>query len=85
MKHAQTSEQINAIRMVVRTKKQDSAILYHLLEAHEGLTAYSTLDFRTADPHRDVELLISPDFVADVKILLEEWKDWVEVMPEKNL
>lgn len=28
----------------IYTTKQDSALLYHLLEAHEGIAAYSTVD-----------------------------------------
>lgn len=28
----------------VFTSKEDSALLYHLLEAHEGIAAYSTID-----------------------------------------
>jgi hypothetical protein len=70
----------HAYRMIIRTKKEDSALIYHLLEAHEGLTTYSTMDFRTADPHRDLELWIPQNFVVDVKALLMDWADFVQVL-----
>lgn len=70
----------HAVRKVVRTRKQDSVLLYHLLEAHEGLTAYSTL-FEQGNPHyRDVELLYTPENESDVQALLQDWADWVQVM-----
>lgn len=37
----------NAERILVLTSKNDSALLYHLLEAHEGLAAYSTVEHST--------------------------------------
>jgi DUF438 domain-containing protein len=67
---------IHAKKMVIRTSKEDSALLYHILEAHEGLTAYSTIDYQVHDRIRghirDVELLIPPERVNEVKELLAE-------------
>ena len=74
----------HAHRIVIRTKKQDSAFMYHVLEGHEGVASYSTLDFRTADPHRDMELWVTQDFVADVKELLMDLGEMVEILTDAN-
>jgi DUF438 domain-containing protein len=67
---------IHAKKMVIRTSKQDSAFLYYILEANEGLTAYSTVDYKVHDKVRhairDVELMIPPERVGEVKELLKE-------------
>ena len=66
---------IHAKTITIRTKKEDSAFLYHVLEANEGLTAYSTLDYVPHHPYRDVELIFSPELEADVRALLEDLSD----------
>jgi len=76
------SESIHAYKIIVRTKKEDSAFLYTILEAQEGLTAYSTLDFKNADPNRDVELIIPPMLVDDVRALLADMKDIVTILAD---
>lgn len=55
----------------IRVRKEDSAFVYFILEAHEGIVSYSTLDFRKGDPHRDLELRVPPDFAAEVNRVLE--------------
>jgi len=63
---------MNALKIRIRTKKSDSAYVYHTLEANEGLTAYRTLDHREGEQTRDLELLFSPDAEDDVRNLLTE-------------
>ena len=63
---------MNARKIQIRTKKSDSAYVYHTLEANEGLTSYKTLDHREGEQHRDMELLFSPDAENDVRELLAE-------------
>jgi hypothetical protein len=72
---------VHASKMIVRTTKEDSAFLYKLLEAHEGLTAYSTLEFKNADPYRDVMLIIPPGAEAAVKRLLQDLESFVVILP----
>lgn len=42
-----------------------------ILESHEGITSYSTLDHKIGDAYRDLELRIPPDFVSEVEDLLK--------------
>lgn len=70
---------MKTLKIRIRTKKSDSAFIYHTLEAHEGLTAYRTVPHREGDPHRDVELMYSPDAESDVKKLLEELAQIMEL------
>lgn len=37
-------------------RKEDSAFVYHILESYDGLASPTTLDHRTGEAHRDVEL-----------------------------
>ena len=55
----------------IRVRKEDSAFVYFILESYEGITSYSTLDFKVGDAHRDLELRIAPDFVDEVGALLK--------------
>lgn len=63
---------MKARKIQIRTKKSDSAYVYHTLEAHEGLTAYRTLPHREGEEVRDLELLFDPASEADVRALLQE-------------
>ena len=70
----------NGVKFVfklIRLRKEDTAFLYFLLESHEGICSYSTLDFETGDPYRVMELRIPPDFVAEVEDLLASLGDMV--------
>lgn len=62
---------MSSVRKKIRVKKEDSAFVYFILESYEGITSYSTLDFKQGDPHRDLELRIPPDFVGEVDELLQ--------------
>ena len=74
----------NSIRRNIRVKKEDSAFVYFILESYEGITSYSTLDFKTGDLYRDLELRIPPDFLNEVEDLLTRLGDLVyEIKPEQ--
>ena len=68
---------IDAIRRKIRVRKEDSAFVYFILESQEGITAYSTLDFTPQDAHRDLLLMVPPDFNGEVDRLLKELGDLV--------
>jgi hypothetical protein len=72
---------VHAKKIIIRSKKEDSAFLYHVFEAHEGLTAYSTLPFQRHDPHRDLELIFAPEAEADVKKVLSDLGDLIIILP----
>jgi hypothetical protein len=71
---------LNSIKKVIRVKKEDSAFVYFILESYEGITSYSTLDFKTGDLHRDLELRIPPDFEEEVDAVLQSLGDLVYPM-----
>lgn len=73
----------HSVRKVIRVKKEDSAFVYFILESYEGITSYSTLDFKQGDTYRDLELRIPPDFVEEVEDLLKKLGDLVhEIKPQ---
>lgn len=72
----------HAHKIFIRTKKEDSAFVYHVFEAHEGLVAYSTLPHQPHDPFRDLELLVTEELRDDLQALLEDLAEWVVVLPE---
>ncbi|MBI2712140.1 MAG: hypothetical protein HYX41_04655 [Bdellovibrio sp.] len=51
--------------------------MYFILESHEGITSYSTLDFKTGDAFRDLELRIPPDFVTETQEVLQQLGDLI--------
>ena len=72
----------HAHKIFIRTKKEDSAFVYHILEAQEGLAAYSTLDFKPHDPYRDLELLVPKELVHQAEALLETLGEMVIRLPD---
>jgi hypothetical protein len=62
----------HSLFLKVRVRKEDSAFIYFILESYEGITSYSTLDSKQGDAHRDLELRIPPDFVEEVRSLLQD-------------
>ncbi len=66
-----------SVKKIIRVKKEDSAYVYFILESYEGITSYSTLEFKTGDAHRDLELRIPPDYVNEVQDLLMRMGDLV--------
>lgn len=69
--------------MILRTKKEDSAYLYKILESYEGLTNYSTLPEEKSHPYRDVILHLAPDLKPELERLLGHLKTEIglEVLP----
>ena len=44
------------INLIIRVDKKDSAFTYFILEAHEGLSFYSTLEHQEGDGFRDIDI-----------------------------
>ncbi len=65
----------SSIRRVIRVRKEDSAFVYFILESYEGITSYSTLPFKPGEAHRDLELMVPPDFEGDVQDVLNRLGD----------
>jgi len=71
------------LRKVIRVRKEDSAFIYNILEAHEGLAFYSTLPHQTGDAHRDLELNIPVSLVNEAALMLESMKElFIELKDE---
>ncbi len=68
-------ECMQAIKKQIRVSKQDSAFVYAILESHEGICSYSTLDFQLQDAHRDLELTIPVWFLTECEWVLGELGD----------
>ena len=64
-------------KKVIRVRKEDSAFVYFILESHEGITSYSTLEFKPGDAYRDLELRIPPDFLEETEEVLRQLGDLV--------
>ena len=75
---------IPAKKIIIRTRKEDSAFVYHVFEAHEGLTAYSTLPFMPHDPQRDLELLVAPESLNDLRTILKDLAGLVVILEDLN-
>jgi len=65
---------VHAVRRRIRVKKQDSAYVYFILESQEGITAYSTIEYKPGDTERMIELFIPPKFCQAVEDLLRQLK-----------
>jgi hypothetical protein len=61
----------------IRVRKEDSAFVYFILESYEGLTCYSTVDYKVGDAYRDLELRIAPDFIDEVAAVLKQLGEMV--------
>ena len=75
---------INAVRRTLRVRKEDSALVYFILEAQEGITAYSTIEFKPEVAHRVLLLLVPPDFQTEVDRLLEDLGELVYELKESS-
>lgn len=70
---------MNALKLRIRTRKSDSAYVYHTLEAHEGLTAYRTLPHLEGEAVRDVELIFASVSEKEVREMLEDLRKFVNL------
>ncbi len=68
------------LRSVIRVQKEDSAFVYFVLEALEGVTSYRTLDQPPLALYRDLELLTPPDFADDTIECLKDLSGKVLVL-----
>lgn len=66
-----TPPETRSLRRKIRVRKEDSAFVYCVLESHEGIAAYSTLDFKPGDPHRDLMVFVPPGFVEEADAVLK--------------
>jgi hypothetical protein len=64
------TEQPRSTLRRIRTRTEDSALVYFILESHEGICSYSTLPFKKGDAYRDLILRIPPGFEAEVALAL---------------
>lgn len=73
---------MNALKIQIRSKKNDSAYLYHIFEANEGLAAYHTLPHREGEQHRDMQLIFAKESESDVRALIAELQQmmWLEII-----
>lgn len=56
----------------IRVRSEDSAFIYSILEASNGVCAYSTLPNESGDRHRDLELVVPEGFEIEVDQILAE-------------
>jgi len=71
-------------RKVFRSRKQDSAYVYAILESYEGVVSYSTLDGQPTDLHRDLEITYSPETEKDVLLLLQSLSEVLYELPSTS-
>jgi len=62
----------NSIIRRIRVRSDDSAFVYSVFEASEGVCAYSTLPHRPGDRHRDLELVIPEGQLAEAERILKD-------------
>ena len=60
-----------SLQRKIRVRKEDQVFVYCVLEANEGIAAYSTLEHKPGDPHRDLMIFIPPDFEEDAERVLK--------------
>ena len=66
--------------LTIRLRKQDSAFVYHVFEAHEGICSYSTLDHEPGSAYRDLEFQVPVDFIDEVERVLKELGESLDVI-----
>ena len=78
------SELTRAIIRNVRVRKEESAFVYAVLEAEEGICSYSTLPQPVGAAYRDLELQVPLRFQEDVERVLIDLGDLIyDLDPEK--
>jgi hypothetical protein len=68
--------------MILRVSKEQSALLYQLLEGYDGITNYSTLDAEDGQGYRDIQLYFPPEMRNELLVVLKnisEAVDFVEI------
>ena len=59
----------------IRVRTEDSAFVYAIFEASEGVCGYSTLPHKTGDRHRDLQLVIPVGQQSEVDRILKDLAD----------
>jgi hypothetical protein len=80
--HGGLGKMMRSVFKRIRVRKEDSAFFHFILESYEGIASYSTLQHCAGDAHRDLELRIPPDFVAEVEELLRQMGDMIYELKE---
>lgn len=70
----------SVVFLTIRVRKQDSAFVYHIFEAHEGICSYSTLDHEAGSLYRDLEFQVPIDFLNEVERVLKELGESLDVI-----
>ena len=74
---AATTAKIQSIQRKIRVRREDSVFVYWVLESHEGTVAYSTLEHRPGDAHRDLVIFVPPGQEAAADHLLRSLGDLI--------
>jgi hypothetical protein len=69
-----------AHKIFIRTHKRDSAFVYAVLEAHEGLVAYTTLPHAHHAQTRELQLLVPEPSLSDLEAVLNSLGAMVEIL-----
>ena len=64
----------------IQVPKAESAYVYFILEAYEGVTSYSTLSHEEGDQTRNLRLSYSPDFESEVRFILKRLEEEARVI-----
>ncbi len=76
------------IKTVIRVPQKDSAFIYFILEAHDNLCSFSTVNINKEDPYRDIEITATKDFEEELIHVLNRLKQDIhitEIIPLKLL
>ena len=77
-----TSNKNVFLKKKIRAPKEETVFLYALLESYEGLASYSTINFSSEVPYRDMELRYSADFSDDISRLLRQLDSIIFVLDD---
>lgn len=69
---------------IVRVPKNESAFLYFILEAHEGLCFYSTLPSSLGQSYRDVHIQSSVHFIEEIDQVINKLSQEVNLIVKKR-
>ena len=75
---------VHSVFRRIRVKKADSAFVNSVLESHDGVASYSTLDFHVGDLYRDLELRIPPTSMEELDEILTSLGDLVYEIDENG-
>lgn len=70
---------IVSCRVLLKVKKEDSAIVYFILEANEGICFYSTIPHETHDPFRTVEVKYTKELEKEFNQIINQLKKEIEI------